>query len=39
MFRIIEKITNILAFFLFYVFKVIQANVELAFHILSPGSK
>lgn len=36
MFRILEKITNILTFFFFYVSKVIQANFELAYHILSP---
>lgn len=34
--RIINKIINILTFFFFYVSKVIQANFELAYHILSP---
>jgi len=36
MFRIFEKITEILKFFFFYISKVIQANFELAYHILSP---
>ena len=36
MFRIIEKIKDILTFLVFYVSKVIQANFELAYYLLSP---
>jgi len=34
-----KKIYNALVFLLFYLYKVFQANIELAFHILSPRLK
>jgi multicomponent Na+:H+ antiporter subunit E len=36
---VMKKIYSALGFLLFYIFKVFQANFELAFHILSPRLK
>ena len=39
MIYIIKKIYNAIGFLLFYIYKVFQANIELAFQILAPRLK